>query len=268
VGGGQDGRKRADHAVRGVQLRRPGGDPRRGRALPRRWRDGVPGAALRAGDARPGAADPHQRRAADLQLPPLAAGLQRAALHRRAVAGLLARGPRGRARHLCRAGAPLRRPLMGSDLLARVLVAIPAIAFAVFIIYEGGWVFAAGVGALGVVAVHELTVMLERAHPIRLAAMLSVIGLVVAGTGGNERQVLLAVVASVRVMFFLAVVSPRRDRVTAAMSATMLIIVWIGMGVAHAALLRGLNHGGALVFMVLLGTFIGDTAAYMGGRWI
>ena len=31
-------------------------------------------------------------------------------------------------------------------------------------------------------------------------------------------------------------------------------------------LLRDLDHGGALVFMVLLGTFVGDTAAYLGGR--
>jgi phosphatidate cytidylyltransferase len=35
-----------------------------------------------------------------------------------------------------------------SDLLPRILVAIPAIAFAVVIIWQGGWVFAAGVGAL------------------------------------------------------------------------------------------------------------------------
>ena len=46
----------------------------------------------------------------------------------------------------------------------------------------------------------------------------------------------------------------------------MLIIVWIGLGVAHAAMLRGLDHGGALVVMVLLGTFFGDTFAYFGGR--
>ena len=66
----------------------------------RRRRGGVPGAALRAGHARPRAADPHERRAAHLQLPAVAAGLQRAALHRRALAGLLARGLRGRARRL------------------------------------------------------------------------------------------------------------------------------------------------------------------------
>jgi phosphatidate cytidylyltransferase len=157
---------------------------------------------------------------------------------------------------------------MGADLLARVMVAIPAVAFAVFIIYEGGWIFAAGIGALAVIAVHELTVMLERAHPVRLAAMIAVIGLVVAGTAGTERQVLLALVASVPVMFWLAVAGPRRERVTASLTATLFTIVWIGLGVAHAALLRGLDHGGALVFMVLLGTFVGDTGAYLGGRWL
>jgi len=50
------------------------------------------------------------------------------------------------------------------------------------------------------------------------------------------------------------------------MSATFLTILWLGLGVSHAELLRGLDHGGALVFLVLLGTFLGDTAAYIGGR--
>jgi phosphatidate cytidylyltransferase len=43
-------------------------------------------------------------------------------------------------------------------------------------------------------------------------------------------------------------------------------VFWIGLALAHAILLRGLPHGGALVFMVLLGTFAGDTGAYLGGR--
>jgi phosphatidate cytidylyltransferase len=153
-----------------------------------------------------------------------------------------------------------------SDLLARVLVAVPAIAFAIVIIWQGEWVFAAGIAALAVVCVHELSVMLERARPVRLAAMIAMLGLVVAGTAGDERQVLLALVASVPLTFLLALAAPARERVTASLSATMLIIVWIGMGVAHATLLRGLDHGGALVLMVLLGTFVGDTFAYLGGR--
>ena len=49
---------------------------------------------------------PHERRAAAVQLPAVAVGVLRAALHRRAVAGLLARRPRGRAR---RVRGPRRR---------------------------------------------------------------------------------------------------------------------------------------------------------------
>jgi phosphatidate cytidylyltransferase len=160
-----------------------------------------------------------------------------------------------------------RKPRHGtSDLLARVVVAIPAVAFAVLIIWQGGWVFAAGIAALAVICVHELTVMLERARPVRLAAMIGVIGLTVAGTAGDERQVLLALAATIPLTFFLAIAAPNRERITASMSATILIVAWIGLGVAHAAMLRGLDHGGALVLMILLGTFVGDTFAYFGGR--
>jgi phosphatidate cytidylyltransferase len=153
-----------------------------------------------------------------------------------------------------------------SDLLPRILVAIPAVAFAVAIIYFGEWVFAAGIAALAIVCVHELCEMFARARPVRLAAMLAVIGLTVAGTMGDETQVMLALVASVPVILLLAIAMPQRERITASMAVTMLIVVWIGLGVAHAALLRGLDHGGALVLMVLLGTFFGDTFAYFGGR--
>ena len=37
----------------------------------------------------------------------------------------------------------------GSDLIPRILVAIPAIAFAAAIIYYGGWVFAVGIAQPG-----------------------------------------------------------------------------------------------------------------------
>ena len=121
------------------------------------------------------------------------------------------------------------------------------------IIWQGEWVFAAGIGLLAVICVHELSVMFERARPVRLAAMIGVVGLTVAGTAGGETQVMLALVATLPLTFLLAVAMPQRERVTASISVTILMIFWIGLGVAHAALLRGLDHGGALVLMVLLG---------------
>ena len=46
----------------------------------------------------------------------------------------------------------------------------------------------------------------------------------------------------------------------------MLGLAWIGLAFAHAVLLRDLPHGDGIVIDVLVGTFIGDTGAYLGGR--
>jgi phosphatidate cytidylyltransferase len=160
-----------------------------------------------------------------------------------------------------------RRPRRDtSDLGSRILVAIPAIAFAITIIYFGRATFALGVLALGLVCMHELFGMLERMRPVRLAGFLGLGGLVAAAALGDERDVLFALVAFLPVLFFLTLASPVRERITLSLAATVLGVFWIGLAVAHAVLLRGLDHGGALVFMVLLGTFVGDTGAYLGGR--
>jgi phosphatidate cytidylyltransferase len=161
---------------------------------------------------------------------------------------------------------PPARRNTGSDLGRRILVAIPAIAFAITIVYFGGAVFACGALALGLVCIHELFTMLERMRPVRLAGFLGIIGLVVAAGLGDEGSVLLALVAFLPVLFFLTVASPLRERITLSLAATVLGVYWIGLALAHAVLLRDLDHGGALVFMVLLGTFAGDTGAYLGGR--
>ena len=161
-----------------------------------------------------------------------------------------------------------RRSSTAADLSTRILVAIPAVAYAIFIITAGGWVFAIGILVLGFVCVHELFRMFETVRPVRLAAFIALAGLAVAAQEGSERQVLLALVAFVPLMFLLGLAVPREGgpSLTAAMSLTTFGVVWVGMAIAHAILLRELPHGGGLVVAVLLGTFIGDTGAYLGGR--
>ena len=162
---------------------------------------------------------------------------------------------------------PRRRPRRGaSDLTSRIIVAIPAIAFAIAIIYFGGAVFALGALALGLVCISELFTMLERMKPVRIAGFLGISGLVAAAALGDANDVLLALVAFLPVLFGLTLLSPIRERISLSLAATVLGVYWIGLGLANAVLLRGLEHGGALVFMVLLGTFLGDTGAYLGGR--
>jgi phosphatidate cytidylyltransferase len=156
----------------------------------------------------------------------------------------------------------------GSDFGLRVLVAIPAVAYAILIIVYGGWIFAIGILVLGLVCLHELFRMYEKVRPVRLAAFIALAGIAVAAMEGGERQVLLALVASLPLMFLLGVSAPREGgpSLTAALSLTMFGVVWVGMAIGHAILLRELDHGGGLVVAVLLGTFLGDTGAYLGGR--
>jgi phosphatidate cytidylyltransferase len=151
-----------------------------------------------------------------------------------------------------------------SDLRARVLVAVPAIAFALFIVLEGGLVFALGLFALGCVCMHELYSMYERARPVRIAGFIALAGLLAAALYGDQFQILLAAVIALPVVFAFTLAQPHPS--VGGMALTLLGIYWIGFALAHAVLLRGLPHGEAIVIDVLVGTFLGDTGAFLGGR--
>ena len=161
-----------------------------------------------------------------------------------------------------------RRRNTASDFGARVWVAIPAAAYAIAIIYFGDAVFAAGVLLLGFICLHELFRLYDRVHPVRLAGFLALIGLAAAAHFGEVQQVLLATVAVFPLVFLVALILPEQtqSRLTPAMSITFLGVFWIGLALAHAILLRELPHGDGIIVDILVGTFLGDTAAYLGGR--
>jgi len=157
-----------------------------------------------------------------------------------------------------------RRPR--SELRSRLLFAIPALALGIFVVSAGGTVFAVAVAALGLVCVHELFRMYAGARPIRLAGMLAVTALTLAALLGGERQVMLVLVASLPVVFLMGLGMPHGERLTPGVAVTMLGVVWIGLPLAHAVLLRELPHGDGILVDVLVATFAGDTGAYFGGR--
>ena len=154
----------------------------------------------------------------------------------------------------------------GSDLGARVLAALPLIAFAIFIVAEGGTIFAIGMLLLAVMAAAELFRMMRRPAPPIAAGYLMIIALVLTARFGGREQVLLVSVIGVPVVFFLTMLRPQLENASWAMAVVFMAIAWIGMAFAHAMLLRKLPHGGGLVLDTLIGTFIGDTGAYFAGR--
>jgi phosphatidate cytidylyltransferase len=89
--------------------------------------------------------------------------------------------------------------------------------------------------------------------------------MVLAARYGSQFQVLLVAVAAVPVLFLLVVTRQHRGA-TVAIAGTLLGVYWIGFAFAHAELLRQLHHGNAILLDVMIGTFLGDTAAYLGGR--
>ena len=159
-----------------------------------------------------------------------------------------------------------RRERGASDLVPRVVVAVPAIVFALVIVDQGGAIWALGIFALGVVALGELYTLMGRVRPPAIAGFLTLAAMLAAALYGEPRHVIMVLVASFPVTFFFATLRPRRAHVSWAIAVVYLGVLWIGLAMVHAVWLRELPHGDGLVIDVLVGTFLGDTAAYFGGR--
>jgi phosphatidate cytidylyltransferase len=155
----------------------------------------------------------------------------------------------------------------GADLGPRIAFALPAIGVAIFIVWQGEEVFALGLVVLGVIAMGELYLLMGRVRPPALAGFVTLGAMIAAALYGEPRHVIMVLVASFPVTFFLAVLRPRREHVSWAIAAVYLGVLWIGLPMVHAIWLREVPHGDGLLVDVLVATFVGDTFAYFGGRW-
>ncbi|MEA2220564.1 MAG: phosphatidate cytidylyltransferase [Solirubrobacteraceae bacterium] len=152
-----------------------------------------------------------------------------------------------------------------SELTGRILVAIPAIAFASTIIALGGIWFTLAVTVLAILCLGELFDLYVDVEPVRLAGFVGVAGVIAAAAAGDDFHVLLTAMAVVPVVFAVTLLQGRAG--TLGMALTIFGVVWIGLSFAHGVLLRELPHGGGILVDVLVGTFVGDSGAYIGGRW-
>ena len=152
-----------------------------------------------------------------------------------------------------------------SELTARIVVAIPAVAFASTIIYLGGIWFTLAVIVLGILCLGELFDLYADVEPVRLAGFVGLTGVVAAAYAGDDFHVLLAAMAVFPVLFLITLAQRRAG--TLGMAITIFGVAWIGLAFAHGVLLRELPHGGGILVDVLVGTFVGDSGAYIGGRW-
>lgn len=150
-----------------------------------------------------------------------------------------------------------RQGRLPHDLAPRVAVAVPAAALLLALNHAGGLAFALALGLLGGLGQAELARMAGLPRAAALPGCLGVAAVPVLALYGEAGAA--GVVAALALAAAAAAGRGRAAAVTAGGLA------WLAACLAHAVLLRELDHGAGLVVDVLLATFLGDTAAHLFG---
>jgi phosphatidate cytidylyltransferase len=154
---------------------------------------------------------------------------------------------------------------MPDDLRARVIVALPAAGIAVAMVVIGGLALAVPLGILGALALTELHRMAGRPAPPWWLGHIAIAALPIVALAGGREAVLGALAAGLPLAFAGLALRGRVDGALGSLAVTALALVWIGVAFAHGVLVRELPHGTWLLVDVMIGTFIGDTAAHLFG---
>lgn len=158
---------------------------------------------------------------------------------------------------------------MSRMLFSRLAVAAIGVPAVLGIVYLGGWWLFGLVAAAGLVALHEFWLMARTLRPLALAGYLGGALTLVGAELGGPQWALGGFMSTLALAFVLKGVAETRSTTTAAVGATVLGTAWIGFGLAHVLMIRGIDDNGRLLaFTVLLAVWASDTGAYFVGRLI
>jgi phosphatidate cytidylyltransferase len=154
-----------------------------------------------------------------------------------------------------------------SGLISRILVAVVGLPVVLGAVWVGGWWLFTLVAAAALVAVHEYVTMARPLRPLAPAVYVGTVLALVGAEKGGVVWMLGGFLTCFAVGFALNAVSTTRAPATAAVGSTVMGAAWIGLGLGHLILLRGMHvQPRLLAFTVLLTVFAADTFAYFGGR--
>jgi phosphatidate cytidylyltransferase len=155
-----------------------------------------------------------------------------------------------------------------SDLLARVFVAVPAAVLAIVFVDIGGvgWMLLMAILACACLA--ELYRMLPGWRPVPAVGFVVAVGMCVAARYGTLADVVGVALVAAPLAFLAILARGQSTDATVSIASTLLGIFWIAFAFALAVLLRQIPHGvgKGILIDVMVGTFVGDSAAYLGGR--
>ena len=154
-----------------------------------------------------------------------------------------------------------------SSFWSRIAVSLVLLPLVLGIVWLGGWWLFAIALVGGLMALHELYVMGRGLRPIVLAGYIGLLLTLFGAEAGNISWMVGGIFSTVLVAFVVFGFSDARPSATAAISLTLLGVVWVGGGIASLILLRDIPGNGRLVvFTVLIAVFADDSAAFFVGR--
>lgn len=161
----------------------------------------------------------------------------------------------------------------------RILTAAIGIPIAIYVINYGGWLFAAAVIVLALIAWHEFFKMMQ-AKDIKVHYGIGLMGILLAlGCAwlGNAQELVMVILLIVLAALANSVVSHVKFSMTDA-AFTLLGTLYVGLPFAHLMLLRFSNQyeyiqtalgalavGAAYLWLAFIGTWASDTLAYFVG---
>lgn len=152
---------------------------------------------------------------------------------------------------------------------SRIVIALVLLPLVLGIVWLGGWWLFSLALVGGLMALHELYVMGRSLRPIVLGGYIGLLLTLLGVEAGDISWMVGGIFSTVLVAFVVFGFSDARPSATAAISLTLLGVVWVGGGIASLILLREIPENGRLVvFTVLIAVFADDTAAYVVGRTI
>ena len=156
-----------------------------------------------------------------------------------------------------------------SSFWSRIVVGAVLLPAVLGLVYLGGWWLWALALAGGLIALHELYRMARTLRPLVLAGFAGLVLSLLGAQLGGIPWMTAGLLATIALAFVLKGISQTRQSTTVAIAITVLGVAWIGLGLAHALLLRSIpEHGRLAVFTVLLTVFASDAFAYFTGLLI
>jgi phosphatidate cytidylyltransferase len=154
-----------------------------------------------------------------------------------------------------------------SPLLSRVLVVVVLLPLVIGLVYLGGWWLFGLALAGGLLALHELYVMVRDLRPLVLGGYLGFVATLLGLQLGGLEWMLGGLLVTFVFAFVVYGLGGVRQSATSSFGVTLLGVVWVGAGLGCLLLIRDIpDFGFWSVMAVLFTVFAADTGAFFVGR--